>query len=45
MTKKHDESDWDRRGFLKCMAWVGTGAVWNMTSAVILTMNQKTIRP
>jgi 3',5'-cyclic-AMP phosphodiesterase len=29
------EPDWDRRGFLKCMAWAGTGAVWTMTSGVL----------
>src|SRR5690348_7533618 len=27
----------DRRGFLKCMAWVGTGVVWSMSSGGILT--------
>ena len=25
----------DRRGFLKCMAWVGTGVVWTMTGGVL----------
>ena len=35
MAKKHDETEWDRRGFLTCMAWVGTGAVWTMTSGVL----------
>lgn len=25
----------DRRGFLHCMAWVGTGAVWTMTGGVL----------
>jgi 3',5'-cyclic-AMP phosphodiesterase len=25
----------DRRGFLKCMAWAGTGAVWAMQSGVL----------
>jgi Icc protein len=35
MAQQHDEADWDRRGFLKCMAWVGTGAVWTMTSGVL----------
>ena len=25
----------DRRGFLRCMAWVGTGAMWTMTSGVL----------
>jgi len=38
MMKKHDEREWDRRGFLKCMAWVGTGAVWTMTSGVLKGM-------
>ena len=27
----------DRRGFLKCMAWVGTAVVWRMGSGGILT--------
>ena len=31
MKNQNDETEWDRRGFLKCMAWVGTGAVWTMT--------------
>ncbi len=38
MTKKHDEPESDRRGFLKCMAWVGTGAAWTMTSGVLKGM-------
>src|SRR4249919_392814 len=28
----------DRRGFLECMAWVGTGAVWTMCSGVLKGM-------
>ena len=36
--KKHDEQEWDRRGFLKCMAWVGTGAVWTMAGGVLKGM-------
>jgi Icc protein len=35
---KNDESGPDRRGFLKCMAWVGTGAVWTMTGGVLKGM-------
>jgi 3',5'-cyclic-AMP phosphodiesterase len=35
---KNDESEPDRRGFLKCMAWVGTGAVWTMTGGVLKGM-------
>jgi Icc protein len=30
-----DEHKMDRRGFLECMAWVGTGAVWTMASGVL----------
>ncbi len=33
---EHDrERDMDRRHFLQCMAWVGTGAVWTMSSGVL----------
>src|SRR5213593_4913448 len=39
MAKKHDDSEWDRRGFLKCMAWVGTGAAWTLTSGVLKGMS------
>ena len=35
MTKKHDDLELDRRGFLQCMAWVGTGAMWTMASGVL----------
>ena len=31
----HDEHGWDRRGFLHCMAWVGTGAIWTMAGGVL----------
>jgi 3',5'-cyclic-AMP phosphodiesterase len=34
----HDEKDqtlYDRRGFLQCMAWVGTAAVWTMAGGVL----------
>src|SRR5206468_3914218 len=27
----------DRRGFLKCMAWAGTGLVWSVASSGLLT--------
>src|SRR5438045_3449530 len=30
-----NETDFDRRHFLKCMAWVGTGAVWTMSGGVL----------
>ena len=35
MTHTDDEKALDRRRFLKCMAWVGTGAVWTMSSGVL----------
>jgi 3',5'-cyclic-AMP phosphodiesterase len=35
---KNDESGLDRRGFLQCMAWVGTGAIWTMTSGILKGM-------
>ena len=30
-----DERELDRRHFLKCMAWVGTGAVWAMSGGIL----------
>ena len=38
MKNKNDETEWDRRGFLKCMAWVGTGAAWTMRSGILKGM-------
>ena len=35
MAKKDEDKGMDRRGFLQCMAWVGTGAVWTMSSGVL----------
>jgi plastocyanin len=35
VTHTDDEKDLDRRHFLKCMAWVGTGAVWTMSSGAL----------
>jgi Icc protein len=35
---KNGGTEWDRRGFLKCMAWVGTGAVWTMTGGILKGM-------
>ena len=35
MARREDEKDLDRRKFLKCMAWVGTGAVWTLSSGVL----------
>jgi 3',5'-cyclic AMP phosphodiesterase CpdA len=33
-----DEKKLDRRGFLGCMAWVGTGAMWTLSSGVLKGM-------
>ena len=38
MKQNDDEKAWDRRGFLQCMAWVGTGAMWTMTGGVLKGM-------
>src|SRR3954447_8427156 len=32
-----DQDRIDRRGFLQCMAWVGTAVVWNIGSGGILS--------
>src|ERR1700722_17036078 len=31
----HNEDHIDRRGFLKCMAWAGTGALWTVSGGVL----------
>jgi Icc protein len=35
VTHGDDEKALDRRKFLQCMAWVGTGAVWTMSGGVL----------
>src|ERR1700730_17308861 len=35
---KKKDGEYDRRGFLQCMAWVGTGAVWTMAGGVLKGM-------
>src|SRR5215467_106497 len=38
-TQDHDDQGrYDRRGFLNCMAWVGTAAVWSMAGGVLKGM-------
>jgi 3',5'-cyclic AMP phosphodiesterase CpdA len=38
LIEKDDSRDGiDRRGFLKCMAWVGTGVVWTLSNGGVLT--------
>jgi Icc protein len=38
VANRDDEKSVDRRGFLQCMAWVGTGAAWTMSSGVLKGM-------
>src|SRR5246500_4005909 len=42
ITHNHDRDGIDRRGFLKCMAWAGTGVLWTMTGGILKsqTLNQ-----
>src|SRR4029077_2783020 len=35
MITDHEGDGVDRRGFLKCMAWAGTGLVWTVTGGVL----------
>ena len=35
ITHNHDADGVDRRGFLKCMAWAGTGVLWTMTGGIL----------
>jgi Icc protein len=35
VAKNDNEKSLGRRGFLQCMAWVGTGAAWTMSSGVL----------
>ncbi|HLJ16311.1 MAG TPA: metallophosphoesterase, partial [Bryobacteraceae bacterium] len=34
ITRNHEEDGVDRRGFLECMAWAGTGLLWSLTGGV-----------
>jgi 3',5'-cyclic AMP phosphodiesterase CpdA len=36
---RHETSGVGRRGFLKCMAWAGTGLVWAMNAGVLTSCN------
>jgi len=35
ITQNHSEDQIDRRGFLKCMAWAGTGVLWTVSGGVL----------
>ena len=46
MSRHHTEGE-DRRGFLKCMAWAGTGALWTMSGGLAssISLDQAQARP
>ena len=33
----HNNDDVDRRGFLKCMAWAGTGMLWAASGGLVIS--------
>src|SRR5579864_3233925 len=35
ITHNHNLDGIDRRGFLKCMAWAGTGVLWTVTGGIL----------
>ena len=35
ITHNHNQDGIDRRGFLKCMAWAGTGVLWTVTGGIL----------
>src|SRR4051794_22905672 len=37
MSELTDRDGVDRRGFLKCMAWVGTGVLWTVSGGGVVT--------
>ena len=37
MNEMIDRDGVDRRGFLKCMAWVGTGVLWSVSGGGVVT--------
>ena len=45
MKQYDDEKTCDRRGFLQCMAWVGTGAMWTLSSGVLKGMPPRRDEP
>jgi 3',5'-cyclic AMP phosphodiesterase CpdA len=35
ITQNYDKDGIDRRGFLKCMAWAGTGVLWTISGGIL----------
>src|SRR3954468_21750143 len=42
ITHNHSDDDLDRRGFLKCMAWAGTGMLWAAGGGLVASRLLKT---
>jgi len=40
----HDDDGVDRRGFIKCMAWAGTGVLWAVSGGVPKSVSLSSIR-
>ena len=40
----HDHDGIDRRGFLQCMAWAGTGLLWTITGVRLGTVMSRLAR-
>ena len=40
----HNDDGVDRRGFLKCMAWAGTGMLWAVNGGVLSSVNLSSLR-
>jgi Icc protein len=40
---EHDDDGVDRRGFLKCMAWAGTGMLWAVNSGVLSSVSMRSL--
>src|ERR1044071_2300978 len=34
----HENDGVDRRGFLKCMAWAGTGVLWSLNGGILTSL-------
>src|SRR5690349_21870541 len=44
ITQNLDQDGIDRRGFLKCMAWAGTGVLWSMAGGILRSQTLSQIR-
>ena len=44
MLHDHNDDGVDRRGFLKCMAWAGTGMLWAVNGGVLSSVSLSSLR-